>query len=74
MRVKGRNTHSRAASTLLYAPLLSLFTYNSLSPILAYWKVDNILAYWKIDNRELGHVMKSNSRKNYDGHILDEAG
>lgn len=60
MRVKGRNTDSKAASTLLYAPPLSLFTCNSLSPILAYWK-------W-VDNRELGHVMKSNSRKNYDGH------
>lgn len=60
MRAKGRNTDSRAASTFLYALLLSLFPSNSLSPILAFWK-------W-IDNRELGHVMKPNSRKNCDGY------
>lgn len=60
MRVKGGNTDSRAASTLLHAFLLSVFSNNSLSPILAFWK-------W-IDNRELVHVMKSNSRKNCDGH------
>lgn len=56
MRVKGRNTGSRA-HPLCCMPFSCLF---SLSPILAFWK-------WT-DNRELSHIIKSNSRKSCDGH------
>lgn len=47
-------------SSFTYASLIHFFTCNSLFHFLAYWN-------W-IDSKDLGHIMKSNSGKNCDGH------